>query len=70
MSSGHEGNRGARGICGNRAIFAFCDSSQAAAPLQLIIAPCHVLAELWCATGCYQTCRKLALADLVKSSRG
>ena len=47
---------------------AFCDSSQEATPLQLIIAPCHVLVELWRATGCYQTCRKLALADLVKSS--
>ena len=28
----------------------------------------HAMCELWCATGCYQTCRKLALADLVKSS--
>jgi len=44
MSSGHESNRGARGICGNSAIFAFYDSSQAATPLQLFIAPCHVRA--------------------------
>ena len=70
MSSGHESNRGARGICGNSAIFAFYDSSQAQ-PKRQPRCSCsllHAMCELWCATGCYQTCRKLALADLVKSS--
>ena len=46
----------------------FLPTTPTTSSLELVIAPCHVLVELWCSTRCYQACRKLALADLVKSS--